>query len=194
MQDGIRALRPGSRPWLPWLAALVLAVGVGLLIARAFDAWGGSSGTKQVPSQPAAGGAHVTTPTRERTVPLEPAARAVARKFLLTAVARRRIAESYDLVGAPLKQGMTRAEWATGNIPIVPYPVTEKSFAPLGVDFSYKDHALLEVTLLPDAGKTSPKPQQFFLELRAYGQGNARRWVVVGWVPRAAPAVPLGGN
>jgi hypothetical protein len=194
MQDVIRALRPGSRSWLSWLSALVLVVGLTLVVTRALDVWGGSSGTKAVTVKPATTAPRTTASSHEKTVPLEQAARAVARRFLLTAVARRHLAESYDLVGAALRQGMTRTQWATGNIPIIPYPVTEKSFVPLSVDFSYENHALLEVTLMPDAGHAATKAQQFFLELRAYGKGKAKHWLVVGWVPHAAPIVPIGGN
>jgi hypothetical protein len=193
MQDVMRALRPGPRSWLGWLSVLVLAVGLLLVITRALDVWGGSTATKAVPATPAAT-PRTTTSTHEKTVPLEPAARAVARRFLLTAVARRHLASSYDLVGPALRQGMTRSQWATGNIPIIPYPVTEQSFVPLSIDFSYENHALLEVTLMPDAGHAATKAQQFFLELRAYGKGSAKRWLVVGWVPHAAPIVPVGGN
>jgi hypothetical protein len=164
------------------------------VITKASDVWGGSSGTKAVNAKTPTAELRKTASSHEKTVPLEQEARAVARRFLLTAVARRHLDESYDLVGPALRQGMTRTQWATGNIPIIPYPVTAKSFVPLSVDFSYKNHALLEVTLMPDARHVATKAQQFFLELRAYGKGNAKRWLVVGWVPHAAPIVPIGGN
>ena len=35
------------------------------------------------------------------------------------------------------------------------------------------------------------KPQLFYLELRAYGEGKGRRWLVTDWVPRGAPHIPL---
>ena len=63
------------------------------------------------------------------------------------------------------------------------------------VDYSYKDHALLEVALIPKNGSkvdgVAIKPQLFYLELRAYGQGKARHWLVTDWVPRGAPHIPL---
>jgi hypothetical protein len=194
MQDVIRALRPGSRSWLAWLSALVLVVGLVLVLTRAFDVWGGPGRTNGVTATTPTTAPRTPTSSHEKTVPLEQAARAVARRFLLTAVARRHLAESYDLVGPALRQGMTRAQWATGNIPIIPYPVGEKSFVPLSVDFSYENHALVEVTLLPDAGHAATKAQQFFLELRAYGKGKAKHWLVVAWAPHAAPILPIPGN
>jgi hypothetical protein len=66
------------------------------------------------------------------------------------------------------------------------------------VDFSYRNHALLEVALLPKDGAkvngVKVKPQLFYLELQAYGKGKARHWVVIGWVPRSAPRIPLPVN
>jgi hypothetical protein len=192
---GVR--RAFRESWLPWLSALVLVAGLVLALTRAFDVWGGSAATANAPRQVKAAqppSAQRTTSSRaERAVPLEKAARAVARKFVLTAVARRHVAASYDLVGAALRQGFSRAEWAKGEIPVVPDPVDEDGLSPLAVDFSYENHALLEVTLNPGAGRKI-KPAQFFLELRAFGKGKARRWLVVGWAPHAAPLIPVAGN
>ena len=137
-------------------------------------------------------------PVKEKTVTLAREARLVAGRFILTAVARRHLAESYDLVGPQLKQGLTRAQWATGSIPVVPFPVNLLQFAPMKVDFSYRDHAMVEVALLPKDGAkvdgAAVKPQLFYLELQAYGKGKARHWLVTSWVPRASPRVPLPAN
>src|SRR4051812_29401018 len=46
-----------------------------------------------------------------------------ARQFVMTAVARKHVDTSYDLVCPGLKQGFTRSRWAKGEIPVVPYPV-----------------------------------------------------------------------
>jgi len=46
----------------------------------------------------------------------------VARQFVATAVARKHVATSYDLVCPEMKQGFTRARWAKGEIPVVPFP------------------------------------------------------------------------
>jgi len=45
----------------------------------------------------------------------------VVRRFVATAVERRDPGASFALVTPELRQGMTRAEWATGNIPVVPF-------------------------------------------------------------------------
>ena len=127
--------------------------------------------------------AQVFTPRKQ--VPLEQEARRVAGRFILTAVARENLGESYDLAHPELRQGMTRREWLTGNIPVVYYPARAIETATFKVDESYPNEAILEVALLPkDSAKI--KPQIFFIGLKKAGN----RWRVNYWVPRAAPAVP----
>ena len=55
----------------------------------------------------------VTKPQKNMKVPAE--VRAVAQRFIKTAVARRNLDSAYDIVGPSIKQGMTRAEWNSGD-------------------------------------------------------------------------------
>jgi hypothetical protein len=87
---------------------------------------------------------------------------------------------------------LTRAQWRAGNIPVVPYPVSPVAPTPTKVAYSYRDHALLEVTLHPRAG-AKVGAQRFYLELRATGKGTSRHWVVSTWVPGSAPSIPQTG-
>ena len=160
------------------LAGLVLTGGVVAFTVAYF----GNTGTSQeVPLsiQPA----QVFTPRKQ--VPLDKEARRVAGKFILTAVARENLGESYDLAHPELRQGMTKREWLTGNIPVVYYPAKAIETATFKVDESYPDEAILEVALLPKES-AKIKPQIFFIGLKKAGS----RWRVNYWVPRAAPAVP----
>ena len=91
-------------------------------------------------------------PKTEAAAPLAPAARQVAGRFVLTAVARKNLAETYDLVGPNLRGGLTRKEWLTGNIPVIPYPIQSLRLAPFKIDYSHKSDALIEVALLAEAG------------------------------------------
>jgi hypothetical protein len=160
------------------LAGLVLVAGV---VAGAVT-WIGDTGTSQetpLTHKPA----QVFTPRKQ--VPLDTDARRVAGRFILTAVAREDLAESYDLTHPELRQGLSRKEWLTGNIPVVFYPAKAIETATFKVDESYPDEAMLEVALLPkDSAKV--KPQIFYIGLKK----TAARWQVYYWVPRAAPAVP----
>ena len=160
------------------LAGLVFTAGVVAFTV----AYVGDTGTSQetpLSNTPA----QVFTPRKQ--VPLDKEARRVAGRFILTAVAREDLAESYDLAHPELRQGLTRREWLTGNIPVVYYPAQAIETATFKVDESYPDEAILEVALLPkDSAKI--RPQIFFIGLKKAGN----RWRVNYWVPRAAPAVP----
>ena len=175
-------MSPPTRRSLSLLAGLILVAGV---VAFAVT-WIGDTGKSQetpLSNKPA----QIFTPRKQ--VPLDVEARKVAGRFILTAVARQNLGESYALVHPELRQGLTRKEWLTGNIPVVYYPAKEIETATFKVDESYPDEAILEVALLPkDTAKV--KPQVFFIGLKKAGKGKAARWMVNYWVPRAAPQIP----
>lgn len=160
------------------LAGLILVAGV---VAFAVT-WVGDTGTSQetpLSSEPA----QVFTPRKQ--VPLDGEARTVAGRFILTAVAREDLGASYELAHPELRQGLTKQEWLTGDIPVVYYPAKAIETATFKVDESYPDEAMLEVALLPK-DSAQVKPQIFYIGLKK----SAARWQVYYWVPRAAPAVP----
>lgn len=127
--------------------------------------------------------------TARKQVPLDSQARRVAGRFILTAVARKNLGESYELTHPDLRQGMTKKEWLTGNIPVQPYPVEKIESATFKVDESYPDEAVLEVALLPPAN-AKLKPQIFFIGLKKHAVGITVRWQVAYWVPRTSVLVP----
>jgi hypothetical protein len=127
--------------------------------------------------------AQVFTPRKQ--IPLDKEARRVAGRFILTAVAREDLAESYELAHPELRQGLTKREWLTGNIPVVYYPAKAIETATFKVDESYADEAILQVALLPKAS-SKLQPQVFYIGLKK----NEGRWLVHYWVPRGAPPVP----
>lgn len=160
------------------VSALVLIAGVVAFTVAYF----GDTGTSQeTPLSDAP--AQVFTPRKQ--IPLEKEARRVAGRFILTAVARENLAESYELAHPELRQGLTKRQWLTGNIPVVYYPAKAIETATFKVDESYANEAILEVALLPKES-AKVKPQIFFIGLKKAGN----RWRVNYWVPRAAPAVP----
>ena len=175
-------MSPTTRRSLTLLSGLILVAGVVAFTV----AWVGDTGTSQetpLSNEPA----QVFTPRKQ--VPLDVEARKVAGRFILTAVARENLGASYELVHPELRQGLSKREWLTGNIPVVYYPAKEIETARFKVDESYADEAILEVALLPkEASKV--KPQVFFIGLKKAGKGAAARWQVNYWVPRAAPQIP----
>jgi len=79
--------------------------------------------------------------------------RKVLAKFISTAVARRHVAESWPIVGPTLRSGLSRKEWSTGDIPVQPYPVSQKGVGDWEyVEYSYPKAIGLEVLLWPKPG------------------------------------------
>jgi hypothetical protein len=97
--------------------------------------------------------------------------------FISSAVARHHPERSFAVVHPALREGMTRTQWRTGNIPVVPYPAA-------GVDLitfeTYTGRrALVEVLLEPAAGSKLVR-KTFQAELRLE---PAHRWEISSWVP-----------
>jgi hypothetical protein len=81
------------------------------------------------------------------------AVRETLRHFIRTAVARRHVVESWALAGPALREGLTRRKWASGAIPVQPYPVSRHGQgAWSAVQYSYRNKVGLEVLLFPRAG------------------------------------------
>jgi hypothetical protein len=116
-------------------------------------------------------------------VPLTDAARAdvlaVAERFLTSAVVRERVSDSWELTHPDLRQGMTRQQWAAGDIPVVPYPVDTARWR---LGYSQRGVVGLEVYVVPKNG-ARVRPMVFDMEVKSEG----RRWLVSNWAPRVTP-------
>jgi hypothetical protein len=165
---------------LPWISAAILLAGIGAVLGVYFS----NTAPKL---QVAPTGPPVHFKPKPNAVPLPNAARHVAGEFILTAVARKHLAEAYRLAHPILRAGSTRKQWLSGNIPVVPYPVV--STASFKVDYSYPDQAQIELYLIPKKG-SKIKPQQFLMGLRMYGKGSHRHWTVDLWQPLGGPPIP----
>jgi hypothetical protein len=128
--------------------------------------------------------------TKQKDVPPDPDVYKVAREFIATAVARHNIDASYDIVGPDLRGTMTRSRWATGDIPVVPYPVDLNKLVWERVDYSHPKEALLEIGLIPRDG-IDVKRLTFFIGFVKVGTGANAHWVVNYWNPHYRPPVPL---
>lgn len=131
--------------------------------------------------------ASIFTPRKQ--IPLEKDARRVAGRFILTAVARKSLGESYDITHSELRQGLSKKEWLTGNIPVTYYPADQLETATFKVDESYPDEAILEVALLPKKN-VEIEPQIFYIGLKKVGKGVDAAWKVNYWVPRVPLQIP----
>ena len=114
---------------------------------------------------------------------------AVAARFVATAVTRNHTERSYDITDRAFHQGLSRREWATGNIPVVPFPAGAIKFVKWKLDYSYKDRVGLKVSIQP---KRTAKvgATVFNIELHRLGAPGHRRWLVDYWTPAglSAPA------
>jgi hypothetical protein len=122
---------------------------------------------------------------------------ATAANFVTHAVARREVEEAYDLTAPSLRGGLTRGQWRSGEIPVVPFPVREARWK---LEFSDEDGIGLQVLLFPPA-RSGLKPELFNMELAAQGKGAKQRFLVTSWspsglaggAPPAQPSVGVGG-
>jgi hypothetical protein len=168
----------------PWVAGLVLVAGVVAFgTVYVFDT--GESVESKITDRET--GPAVVNAPREN-VALDPEARRVAGEFILTAVARDDLAKSYTITHPDLRQGLSLAQWKTGNIPVQFYPAEAIDTATFKIDESYPDEAVLQVALVPKEG-TTVKPQIFYIGLKKVGG----KWLVYYWAPRSGVAIPSVG-
>jgi hypothetical protein len=169
----------------PWVSGLILVAGiVAFSTVYLFDT--GTSVEQKITVRETG---PAIVPEEKPTVALDPAAKQVAGRFILTAVARRSLGESYTLTHPELRQGLSLSEWKTGNIPVQYYPADAIDKATFKIDESHADEALLEVALVPKKG-ADVKPQIFFIGLKKV----AGKWMVNYWAPRAGLSAPNAGS
>jgi hypothetical protein len=174
--------RPGWQKALPWVVGVVL---VGAVVAGAIIFWNTGESTKTpLLNKPADDRSSVPP-----TVKLTPQATQVARRFIQTAVARKNLPEAYSLVTEQIRQGQSLKSWNTGNIAVVPYPADAIKYAPMKIDYSYPNDALIEVALLPKAG-AKIRPALFQMELVK----RKGKWLVTSWTPKSSAPVPNGSG
>jgi hypothetical protein len=180
-RDPIR--KPGWQKALPWIVGVV-AIGALLgFIGFHYSNTGHSTATPLL-NKPADDRSAVPP-----TVKLTPGATIVARRFIETAVARKNLPDAYKLVTDSIKQGQTLAQWKSGNIAVIPYPVDDVKYAPMKIDFSYPKEAMVEIALLPKAN-AKIKAQLFQMDLVKRGD----KWLVNSWYPKSSAPVPNGSE
>ena len=173
------ARKPGWRKALPWILGIVAVGAVVAIVIAVLPSSSGHKNAALTPNIPA----KVVSQT-PKTVKLEPQAEKVARRFIQTAVARKHMREAYKLAGPQIIQGQSLKSWLTGDVAVIPFPVDKVSLAPMKVDYSYKNEALIEVAMLTKP-KSGVKSQLFTMLLDKVNG----KWVVNQWAPRSVPFV-----
>jgi hypothetical protein len=111
-------------------------------------------------------------------------------QFINTAVRRRHVELAYDIVTPNLRSGMTRRQWRRGDIPVMPFPADMPRLARWRVDFQHQDALGLIFLLIPEQKRRDYQPTSFFLDLKAVGHGQKRRWRVDYFAPAAVSMQP----
>jgi hypothetical protein len=123
--------------------------------------------------------------------PVDPQAVAIGRRFLLSAVVRRDLNWAYDHVHPSLKGTMSRAEWNTGAIPVIPCDASNASTTAFIPKFSLQREVEFEVALIPKPNSVycGTRAVRFYMALqREHDQPNGR-WLVSYWEPNFRPSV-----
>jgi hypothetical protein len=162
----------------------VLAVGIVAFVSLVLLKNTGNAFTDTISNKPA------QLYHREKTVPVSPAEIALARKFIKTAVARQDLDAAYNIVHGDLKGDLTRAQWRTGNIPVIGYPARNADTAAFQTDYSFPTSSLLEVDLVAKPGSDMRPHLLFFIGLKRAGGSPNGRWLVNYWQPHWKPPVP----
>ena len=177
---------PRRRRRLAWLGAVAAAAGAVVLLIFLFPS------PERVKTEPLQPGGWVPC-ARAGGPPSQDAtnhALAVAADFVRTAVARRNVGSSWDLVTPKFRSGFTRDTWAKGDIPVVPFPVDATKWR---LEYSFEDELGFEVALFPPR-QSDVRATVFDVGMLAVGSGNDRHWLVdyfspgpVGGAPSAVP-------
>jgi len=124
---------------------------------------------------------------------LSPADRAAITRsidvFVNHAVKRVNTGAAFDVVAPEMRPGMTRKQWASGDIPAYPFPARGTTH-PWNILYVTKEEVGLELELIPRQGVTEQGPIIFHIYLRPVRGG---RWLVDSFMPVATLA-PLGAK
>jgi len=156
---------------LPYAAALVFVAG-GIAFLIAF--FGNTAHTKKVATPP---GPVVDASKTPKTVPLPKDARAVAGRYITSAMTRQNLPLSWKLTHPSLKAGYTYKQWLSGNIPVQYFPAKALAGASYRVEWSHPNDVMMDVFIFAKP-KMASLSQAFYIELKPVGTGANRHWLV----------------
>jgi hypothetical protein len=108
--------------------------------------------------------------------------------FVNHAVKRKGVGAAYDVVTPAMRGGMTRKQWANGDIPAYPYPAAGRQFHQWTIFSRTSQEVGIELILNPAARHRRNLGQIAFNVYLKPGQG---RWLVDSFIP-AATFAPVG--
>jgi hypothetical protein len=186
---------PRFQRYMLWVGVAVFVIGAAVLT---FTLVGGSDGQEAKPDK----GFHPTLPAKavplrngdgvtvKTYTQLDPAIRQDIKTFIATAVARRNLGTSWNVVAPSLRSGYTKAAWTKGDaLPVVPYPGVDAEHVEYFLDYASTKEILVEVGLAGKPG-VATRPVTFQLGLVPAGTTKSHHWLVDYWMPRWTPPVP----
>lgn len=99
--------------------------------------------------------------------------------FVTAAVERSHPERAWPVVDPVLREGLTKKQWRSGNIPVVPFPAV--SLGPIRVTSVVGKAALVEMVLIPDPSSHLVK-KTFLMGLKEHA-ARPPRWAVSSWAP-----------
>ena len=108
--------------------------------------------------------------------------------FVNHAVKRHDPGAAYGVVTPSMRGGMSRSQWAHGDIPVYPYPAAGRHFHQWTIQYRTSDELAIELILSPTARHRAELGQILFNVYLHPGHG---RWFVDSFMPGATFA-PLG--
>jgi hypothetical protein len=121
----------------------------------------------------------------------EAAALRVAAQFISSAVARKNVDRSWKLVAPELRAGFTRRQWATQDIPVVPFPAQSARWR---FEFADSEGVGFSVALFPTQD-SHQRAQVFLLGLHTIGKAKRQYWVIDYWEPAPSQGFqPVSGG
>jgi hypothetical protein len=109
---------------------------------------------------------------------------AVRDQFIATAVLRRRTGCSYGLVTKRMRQGLTRAAWRDGSIPVIPFPTAAPRTFDMQVFAKRRGPALRNSVVVLSARDLGEAAFEVVVVRRG------ARWLVDYWAPAGTVSAP----
>jgi hypothetical protein len=183
-----------------WIGAAVLAAGIVVLVVK-LASRGSSHPAAQAqrthapPQTQGARSAQARALKRQSTIKtfakVDPRAKQALNAFIASAVARKKMAVSYRLAAPAIRHGYTLRQWKKGTIPVLVYPLFKfPKTASYHLTYGVENHLLVDVRLISPP-KEKLKPLSIRVELKRFGSGADRRWLVSYLQPLYEPLVPV---